>query len=125
MAIADLESKNRELGFARDEAQNANKIKSEFLANMSHEIRTPINGIKGFISLISQSNLDQTQKKYADIVLKSTIDLTDIINEILDFSKLESGKLQILEDDFDLHEVIEQTRDTLFITVLAKKVDLN
>ena len=125
VAIADLESKNRELGFARDEAQNANKIKSEFLANMSHEIRTPINGIKGFISLISQSNLDQTQKKYADIVLKSTIDLTDIINEILDFSKLESGKLQILEDDFDLHEVIEQTRDTLFITVLAKKVDLN
>jgi two-component system sensor histidine kinase BarA len=124
-AIADLESKNRELGFARDEAQNANKIKSEFLANMSHEIRTPINGIKGFISLISQSNLNHTQKKYADIVLKSTIDLTDIINEILDFSKLESGKLQIVEDDFDLHEVIEQTRDTLFITVLAKNIDLN
>ncbi len=124
-AIADLESKNRELAFARDEAQNANKIKSEFLANMSHEIRTPINGIKGFIGLISQSNLNHTQKKYADIVLKSTIDLTDIINEILDFSKLESGKLQIVEDDFDLHEVIEQTRDTLFITVLSKNIDLN
>ena len=124
-AVADLENKNRELGFARDEAQNANKIKSDFLANMSHEIRTPINGIKGFISLISQSNLNHTQKKYADIVLKSTIDLTDIINEILDFSKMESGKLQIIEDDFDLYEVIEQTRDTLFITVLEKNIDLN
>ena len=57
-AITDLETKNRELGFARDEAQNANRTKSEFLANMSHEIRTPINGIKGFISLLSQSKLD-------------------------------------------------------------------
>jgi two-component system sensor histidine kinase BarA len=124
-AMIDMETKNRELAFARDEAQNANRIKSEFLANMSHEIRTPINGIKGFISLISQSSLNPTQKKYADIVLKSANDLTNIINEILDFSKMESGKLQIVVDDFDLHEIIEQTRDTLFITTLAKNIDLN
>lgn len=124
-AMIDMETKNRELAFARDEAQNANRIKSEFLANMSHEIRTPINGIKGFISLIGQSSLNPTQKKYADIVLKSTNDLTNIINEILDFSKMESGKLQIVDDDFDLHEIIEQTRDTLFITTLAKNIDLN
>ena len=124
-AMVDLETKNRELEFAMDEAQDANRIKSEFLANMSHEIRTPINGIKGFISLISQSGLNPTQEKYADIVLKSTSDLTNIVNEILDFSKIESGKLQIIDDDFDLHEVIEQTRDTLFITILAKNIDLN
>ena len=124
-AMLDLETKNRELEFAMDEAQDANRIKSEFLANMSHEIRTPINGIKGFISLISQSGLNPTQEKYADIVLKSTSDLTNIVNEILDFSKIESGKLQIIDDDFDLHEVIEQTRDTLFITILAKNIDLN
>ena len=124
-AMIDLETKNRELAFARDEAQNANRIKSEFLANMSHEIRTPINGIKGYISLIGQSSLNPTQKKYADIVLKSTNDLTNIINEILDFSKMESGKLQIVDDDFDLHEIMEQTRDTLFITTLAKNIDLN
>jgi len=123
-AISDLETKNRELGFARDEAQNANKTKSEFLANMSHEIRTPINGIKGFINLMSHSGLNPTQQKYTDIILKSTTDLTNIINEILDFSKMESGKLQIVEDDFDLHEIIEQTRDTLFISVLAKNIDL-
>jgi len=123
-AITDLETKNRELGFARDEAQNANRIKSEFLANMSHEIRTPINGIKGFISLMCQSDLTPRQKRYADIILKSTNDLTNIINEILDFSKLESGKLQIVEDDFNLYDIIEQTRDILFINVISKDIDL-
>jgi two-component system sensor histidine kinase BarA len=124
-AITDLETKNRELGFARDEAQNANRTKSEFLANMSHEIRTPINGIKGFISLLSQSKLDHSQQRYVDIVLKSTGDLTNIVNEILDFSKMESGKLHIVEEEFDLYEVIEQTRDILYINVLTKNIDLN
>jgi two-component system sensor histidine kinase BarA len=124
-AITNLETRNRELGFARDEAQHANRTKSEFLANMSHEIRTPINGIKGFISLLSQSKLNQAQQRYVDIVLKSTGDLTNIVNEILDFSKMESGKLNIVEEEFDLYEVIEQTRDILFINVLTKNIDLN
>ena len=123
--ITDLETKNRELGFARDAAQNANRSKSEFIANMSHEIRTPINGIKGFISLLSQSKLDKKQQRYVDIVLKSTADLTKIVNEILDFSKLESGKLHIVDEEFDLYEVIEQTRDILFINALTKNIDMN
>jgi len=123
-AIDDLKNKNSELGFAKDEAQQANKTKSIFLTNMSHEIRTPINGIKGFINLMSQSDLNSTQKRYADIILKSTNDLTDIISEILDFSKMESGKLQIVDDNFDLYEVIQQTRDVLFINVLSKNIDL-
>ena len=123
-AITDLETKNRELGFARDEAQDANRIKSEFLANMSHEIRTPINGIKGFINLMGQSELSPRQKRYSDIIMKSANDLTEIINEILDFSKLESGKLQIVEENFDLYELIEQTRDILFINVISKNIDL-
>ncbi len=124
-AITDLETKNRELGLARDEAQKANRIKSEFLANMSHEIRTPINGIKGFISLLGQSKLDATQQRYVEIVLKSTGDLTSIVNEILDFSKMESGKLHLVDEAFDLYEVIEQTRDILFINLLTKNIDLN
>ena len=124
-AITDLETRNRELGFARDEAQNANRTKSEFLANMSHEIRTPINGIKGFISLLGQSELNETQQRYVDIVDKSTSDLTKIVNEILEFSKLESGKLHIIDEGFDLYEVIEQTRDILFINALTKNIDLN
>jgi len=124
-AITDLEAKNRDLGLARDEAQNANRTKSEFLANMSHEIRTPINGIKGFISLLNQSKLNNTQQRYAEIILKSTNDLTSIINQILDFSKMESGKLHMVEEVFDLHEVIEQTRDILFINILTRNIDLN
>ncbi|MDH3447052.1 MAG: ATP-binding protein [Gammaproteobacteria bacterium] len=124
-AITELETRNRELGFARDQAQNANRSKSEFLANMSHEIRTPINGITGFVSLLSQSKLDQSQQRYVDIVLKSTGDLTKIVNEILDFSKMESGKLHIVDEEFDLYEVVEQTRDILFINVLTKNIDLN
>jgi two-component system sensor histidine kinase BarA len=124
-ANTEMETKNRELGFARDEAQDANRTKSEFLANMSHEIRTPINAIKGFISLMSRSELNPTQKKYADIIIKSTSDLTSIINEILDFSKMESGKLKVVNDDFDLHEIVEQVRDILFVNILDKSIDLN
>jgi two-component system sensor histidine kinase BarA len=124
-AITDLESKNRELGFARDAAQNASRTKSEFLANMSHEIRTPINGIRGFINLLGQSPLDHVQQRHVDIIRKSTDDLTNIVNEILDFSKMESGKLHIVDEIFDLYEVIEQTRDILFINVLTKNIDLN
>ena len=123
-AITDLESKNRELGFDRDQAQDANRTKSEFLANMSHEIRTPINGIKGFINLLGQSNLDHSQRRYVEIIQKSTEDLTNIVNEILDFTKMESGKLHIFEEPFDLYEVVEQTRDILFINVLTKNIDL-
>jgi two-component system sensor histidine kinase BarA len=124
-AITGLESKNRELGFARDLAQDANRSKSEFLANMSHEIRTPINGIKGFIGLLGQSSLKAPQRRYVDIITKSTNDLTAIVDEILDFSKMESGKLHIFDEVFDLYEVIEQTRDLLFISVLTKSIDLN
>ena len=124
-AITDLESKNRELGFARDLAQDANRNKSEFLANMSHEIRTPINGIKGFIGLLDQASLEAPQQRYVDIIKKSIGDLTAIVDEILDFSKMESGKLHIVDETFDLHEVIEQTRDLLFINVLTRSIDLN
>ena len=123
--ITDLESKNRELGFARDLAQGANRNKSEFLANMSHEIRTPINGINGFIGLLDQASLETSQQQYVDIIKKSSSDLAAIVDEILDFSKMESGKLHIVDETFDLHEVIEQTRNLLFINLLTKSIDLN
>ena len=125
LAITDLESSNRELGFARDLAQDANRSKSEFLANMSHEIRTPINGLKGYVHLLSQSSLDSSQRRHVEIIHKSTSDLVKIVDEILDFSKMESGKLHIIEEAFDLFEIVEQTRDLLFINVLTKGIDLH
>ncbi len=123
-AITDLEYKNREISLARDEAQNANKVKSQFLANISHEIRTPINGIKGFANLLTQTNLNSQQRRYAEIINQSTSDLSSIVNEVLDFSKIESDKVEIIEGRFDLYELVEATRDSLFTAAMDKKIDL-
>lgn len=124
-AVQDLENKNRELGVARDAAQEANRVKSQFLANISHEIRTPINGIKGFVNLLSQSGLNLGQKRYTDIIKNSIVDLNAIINEVLDFSKIESGKIQIEATDFKLFDLVESTRDSLFTISMEKGIDLH
>jgi len=124
-AIINLEDKNRELGLARDAAQEANRIKSQFLANISHEIRTPINGIQGFINLVRQTGLKRSQKRYIDIMQQSVNDLGAMINELLDFSKLESGKVRILNSDFDLFNLVESTRDCLFTATMEKGIDLH
>jgi two-component system, NarL family, sensor histidine kinase BarA len=123
-AITDLEYKNREISLARDEAQNANKVKSQFLANISHEIRTPINGIKGFANLLTQTGLSPQQRRYTEIINQSTSDLSSIVNEVLDFSKIESDKVDIIEGRFDLYELVESTRDSLFTAAMDKNIDL-
>ena len=123
-AITDLEYKNREISLARDEAQNANKVKSQFLANISHEIRTPINGIRGFANLLTQTRLSPQQRRYAEIINQSTSDLSSIVNEVLDFSKIESDKVEIVSGHFDLYELVESTRDSLFTAAMDKNIDL-
>ncbi len=124
-AITDLEYKNRELAQARDQAEYSNRIKSRFLANMSHEIRTPINGIQGFVNLLEKTVLDKDQNRYIDIIKQSTRDLRAIVDEILDFSKIESGKVEINAKPFDLYELVESTRDSLFSNALEKGIDLH
>jgi two-component system sensor histidine kinase BarA len=124
-AITDLEYKNRELSHARDHAEYASQVKSQFLANMSHEIRTPINGIQGFVNLLEKTTLDNDQNRYIDIIKQSTRDLRAIVDEILDFSKIESGKVEITEKPFDLYELVESTRDSLFSNALEKGIDLH
>ncbi len=124
-AITDLEYKNRELSQARDQAEYASQVKSQFLANMSHEIRTPINGIQGFVNLLEKTALDNDQNRYIDIIKQSTRDLRAIVDEILDFSKIESGKIEINENPFDLYELVESTRDSLFSNALEKNIDLH
>ena len=84
-----------ELQRAKEEAKAAAQMKGDFLANMSHEIRTPMNGIFGFVSLLTQTNLDEKQRKYLDVIERSTQTLLGIVNDILDFSKIESGKLEL------------------------------
>ncbi len=101
-----LEIKNVELDLARKKALEASRVKSEFLANMSHEIRTPMNGILGFTDLLRSTPLSQTQAEYLDTIESSSQNLLTIINDILDLSKLEAGKLVLEEAPFSLRQCI-------------------
>jgi signal transduction histidine kinase/CheY-like chemotaxis protein/HPt (histidine-containing phosphotransfer) domain-containing protein len=108
LAVA-REASERALALARDEALAATRTKSEFLANMSHEIRTPMNAIIGFSDLLRQSPLDPEQQEYADLVQSSAEALLSLINEILDLSKVEAGRLVLEQVPFNLHRTVGET----------------
>ncbi|BBP45329.1 hypothetical protein THMIRHAS_07020 [Thiosulfatimonas sediminis] len=98
--ISELESINSDLQLQKNRALYATKSKGEFLANMSHEIRTPLNAILGFIDLLKDKKLDRESHKYLDTISQSSHTLLGIINDILDLSKIENGKLIIDQNDF-------------------------
>ncbi|HET8732068.1 MAG TPA: response regulator [Moraxellaceae bacterium] len=101
-----MEVQNIELTLARKEAVEGNRIKSEFLANISHEIRTPLNGIMGFAKLLQKTQLTPRQHDYIKTILKSSDNLLAIINDVLDLSKIEAGKLVLDHSPLDIEEVI-------------------
>ena len=122
--LEELEIRNAELDITRFNAMQASKAKSEFLANMSHEIRTPLSGIMGFTELLLNTDLDTQQKDYADTIHKSATNLLTIIGDILDLSKIESGKLDITISRCNIIDIIEDIIDLLTPIAYEKNIEL-
>jgi PAS domain S-box-containing protein len=106
--VSELKRTQMELLKAKEEAENLLKMKTQFLANMSHELRTPMNGIIGMIDLLSQVNVDPEQQEYIDTLRKSSDALLAILNDILDLSKMQAGKLLVHEGTVDLHDTLDK-----------------
>ena len=121
---AGLRKATQELEAARDEALSMSDAKSEFLARMSHEIRTPMNGVLGMTELLRNTRLNDKQERFAKTIHESAESLLHIINDILDISKIEAGKVELDIAPFNLRDVLEECLELLAESAHRKNVEL-
>jgi two-component system sensor histidine kinase/response regulator len=126
--ISDLERQLAELrealAEARAQAEAASRTRSEFLSNVSHEVRTPMNGVIGMTTLLLDTDLDRRQREYAQVIRASADALLVVINDLLDYSKIEAGKLELERIELDLRAHVEEVATTQAVAAATKRLEL-